>query len=102
MPSLPSAPATIYLAGKAGKERKPVTEHEVFPGVVRRSLSSIYAVTQAEAWTQALPGLVTQFALLYSSITTQGLLFSFEEALRQLLSTGRALHAPCLEGLLRA
>lgn len=53
-------------------------------------------MTQAEAWIQALPGPVTQFPRFYRSITTQGLLFSFEEALGQLLSVSKALHVSCL------
>lgn len=72
------------------KRGRQAQRHEVFPGVARRRrrkrrFPSIYTVTQAKAWTQALPGPVTQFPQFYRSITTQGLLFSFEEALEATL-----------------
>lgn len=63
-----SSCAGICLAGKAGRGSQS-PRHEVFPEVARRSFPSTCAVTQAEAWTQALPGPVTQFPPFYRSIT---------------------------------
>lgn len=84
-PALTSLDSCQDLRGWQGREGEEASHRgmKYFRGWLRRSFSSIYAVTQAEAWTKALPGPVTQFPQFYRRITTEGLLFSLEEALTQ-------------------